>query len=938
FVLGDSGVAEVDLRLANGTLRDGPDAIAIYTAPMNVFPNDAPVSVENLLDAVVYGSADERLLVLLNAGQDALDENSRGAATTDSNQRCPNGGGRPRETEAFIQNSPTPGESNRCRFDDPPQVDDVVPKPGAVDVALDTSLAVTFSEPVSLTGQPFEIVCTATGIHAYDVAGGPETFAITLHEPLTYGETCVNTVWADEVRDLDSDDPPDTLAAKYTWTFQTVKWVAENVVINEIDADTLGVDAAEFIELFDGGVGGTSLDGLNIVFFNGADDLSYLTINLNGRQTNQAGYFVLGNESVNGVGITFPNGALQNGPDAVALVTGAATDWPNGTAITGVIPLDALVYGRPTQVAGGLMPLLNAGQPQVDEAGRGDVEAHSNQRCPNGAGGARNTTGYKQNTPTPGATNDCATDTAPNVIDFSPARDAQGVASTTAIVVEFDEPVSVTGKWMTVKCVTSGTHTYNTTGGPIEFVVTPTEPFAYDETCTVTVNPDLVTDQDTDDPPDKLAKKVSWSFVTGGEPADFVLINEIDADTPGTDTAEFIELYDGGRGLTALDGLLIVLYNGSNNLLYQTIDLGGFSTDEQGYFVLGDTAVTPDLVLANGFLQNGPDAVALFIGGADQFPNNSPITLQGLLDAGVYGASEAVSQDLLRLLEAGQEAADENGRGAADTHSLQRCPDGSGGQRRMDSYAPNTPTPGVPNRCEIDLFPTIISTIPAVGATGVSVYASINLTFSEAVDVASGSIRLECGTQGDLSVAISGGPLSYTVSPAAPMPQEATCRLTVVATGVSDQDDDDPPDKMAEDYQLEFTTGHVGADFVIINEMDADTPGSDKAEFIELFDGGRGNTSLSGLLIVLYNGGDDRSYRMVNLTGLKTDSDGFAVIGNKDVAGVGMELPVGFLQNGADAVALYAGGPDSFPNGTAVHTQGLIDALVYGTDDPADKG
>lgn len=113
-----------------------------------------------------------------------------------------------------------------------------MPKPSAVDVALDTSLAVTFSEPVSLTGQPFEIVCTATGIHAYDVAGGPETFAITLHEPLTYGETCVNTVWADEVRDLDSDDPPDTLAAKYPWSVQTVKWVAEHVVINEVDADT----------------------------------------------------------------------------------------------------------------------------------------------------------------------------------------------------------------------------------------------------------------------------------------------------------------------------------------------------------------------------------------------------------------------------------------------------------------------------------------------------------------------------------------------------------------------------------------------------------------------------------------------------------------------------------------------------------------------------
>ena len=33
---------------------------------------------------------------------------------------------------------------------------------------------------------------------------------------------------------------------------------------------------------------------------------------------------------------------------------------------------------------------------------------------------------------------------------------------------------------------------------------------------------------------------------------DTVLINEVDAETPGTDTAEFIELYDGG-GLTNID-------------------------------------------------------------------------------------------------------------------------------------------------------------------------------------------------------------------------------------------------------------------------------------------------------------------------------------------------------------------------------------------------
>ncbi|MDO6805496.1 lamin tail domain-containing protein, partial [Wenyingzhuangia sp. 1_MG-2023] len=42
-----------------------------------------------------------------------------------------------------------------------------------------------------------------------------------------------------------------------------------------------------------------------------------------------------------------------------------------------------------------------------------------------------------------------------------------------------------------------------------------------------------------------------------------LLINEVDADTEGNDNAEFIELYNGGRGATSLTGYVLVLYNGS---------------------------------------------------------------------------------------------------------------------------------------------------------------------------------------------------------------------------------------------------------------------------------------------------------------------------------------------------------------------------------------
>ena len=125
--------------------------------------------------------------------------------------------------------------------------------------------------------------------------------------------------------------------------------------------------------------------------------------------------------------------------------------------------------------------------------------------------------------------------------------------------------------------------------------------------------------------------------------------------------------------------------------------------------------------------------------------------------------------------------------------------------------------------------------------------------------------------------------------------------------------------------------------FVVINEVDADTPGSDSAEFVELYDGGTGNTSLDGLVAVLYNGNGDSSYAAFDLDGFSTDSNGFFVLGNEGVANVGLTFSNNTLQNGADAVAIYQGEATDFPNGTAVTSDNLVDAIVYDTNDSDDS-
>jgi len=186
-----------------------------------------------------------------------------------------------------------------------------------------------------------------------------------------------------------------------------------------------------------------------------------------------------------------------------------------------------------------------------------------------------------------------------------------------------------------------------------------------------------------------------------------VIINEVDADTEETDTEEFVELYDGGAGNTALDGLVVVLFNGSNDLSYKAIDLDSYSSDANGYFVIGNTAVeNVDLVIPSNTLQNGADAVALYYGSDSDFPNDTPVTTTNLIDAIVYDTDDGDDAALLVLLNASEPQVNENEKGDKEYHSMQRISNGSGGFRNTTTYTQETPTPGSKNLAETEWIGT----------------------------------------------------------------------------------------------------------------------------------------------------------------------------------------------------------------------------------------
>src|SRR5918992_1237976 len=94
-----------------------------------------------------------------------------------------------------------------CTGDTAPSVESTTPASGAVDVPLDASLTVGFSEPVTVSASAFSLSCDASGVHALTVGGGPQSYTLDPDGTFTRGEECTLTVDADGVRDTDGDDP-----------------------------------------------------------------------------------------------------------------------------------------------------------------------------------------------------------------------------------------------------------------------------------------------------------------------------------------------------------------------------------------------------------------------------------------------------------------------------------------------------------------------------------------------------------------------------------------------------------------------------------------------------------------------------------------------------------------------------------------------------------
>jgi hypothetical protein len=183
----------------------------------------------------------------------------------------------------------------------------------------------------------------------------------------------------------------------------------------------------------------------------------------------------------------------------------------------------------------------------------------------------------------------------------------------------------------------------------------------------------------------------------GGGGTGGLVLNEIDYDQAGNDTAEFVEIFNASSSPVVLDGLAVVFFNGAPNpspeylrvALSGTLPAGGYAVVATPGVTVPPGTLTFALPAAGNNIQNGgPDAVGLVdtaTGAVIDF-----LSYEGLVTSVRIGGSLVVS--------VAPELSTPLGDADEIPGSLIRLPNGSNtGDAIVDWRFTRTPTPGAPN-------------------------------------------------------------------------------------------------------------------------------------------------------------------------------------------------------------------------------------------------
>ncbi|NOT43687.1 MAG: ExeM/NucH family extracellular endonuclease [Acidobacteria bacterium] len=268
----------------------------------------------------------------------------------------------------------------------------------------------------------------------------------------------------------------------------------------------------------------------------------------------------------------------------------------------------------------------------------------------------------------------------------------------------------------------------------------------------------------------------------------------------GSGVNKALEIYNGTGGSVdlAAAGYNVQMYFNGSTSAGLTINLSGVVADGD-VFVLAQTTAAA-AILAQADQTNG----------AGWFNGDDAVVLRrGATIVDVIG-------------EIGVDPGTEWGTGLASTqdNTLRRLDTVCAGHTTGGAFAPGTEWNGFATDtfdglgshfalCDggaVDDGPSVTATLPADGTLDAPTGTNLTVTFSENVAVGGTAFALTCTVSGAQAFALSGGPLTFTLDPATDFVPGESCTLTVTASEVHDLDAIDPPDTLAADVTVSFST------------------------------------------------------------------------------------------------------------------------------------
>ncbi len=265
----------------------------------------------------------------------------------------------------------------------------------------------------------------------------------------------------------------------------------------------------------------------------------------------------------------------------------------------------------------------------------------------------------------------------------------------------------------------------------------------------------------------------------------------------GSSNNKAVEIYNGtGASVDLSTYTLQYFFNGSTSA-GNTITLSGALADGATYVVADDSADSAILAVANladpGSWFNGDDAVVLSHSGTVV----DSIGQVGFDPGSEWGTGDVSTANNTIRRQASVCAGDTNSSDAYD-------PSGEWDGYVSDTFdglGSHTVSCGAP----VDLPPSVSTTTPLDGATGVAASSNVTVNFSETVDAAADAVTIDCPSGSAISASglPASGVSSVALDPSADLPAGEVCQVTVHASLVTDLDGSS--DTMVADYSFSFT-------------------------------------------------------------------------------------------------------------------------------------